>query len=35
MDIGIGETLEGGRTGAFLVLGVSALLILIAGGWIW
>lgn len=35
MDIGIGETLEGGRTGAFFVLGVSALLILIAGGWIW
>lgn len=35
MDLGIGETLEGGRTGAFLVLGVSALLILLAGGWIW
>ena len=35
MDIGIGETLEGGRKGAFLVLAVSAVLILLAGGWIW
>lgn len=35
MDLGIGETLEGGRKGAFLVLAVSAVLILLAGGWIW
>ena len=35
MDLGIGETLEGGRTGALIVLAVSAVLILLAGGWIW
>lgn len=34
MDLGIGESLEGGRNGAFAVLAVSAVLILIAGGWI-
>lgn len=35
MDIGIGETLEGGRKGAFIVLAVSAVLILLAGVWLW
>jgi len=35
MDLGIGETLEGGIKGAKIVAGVSAVLIIIAGGWIW
>ena len=35
MDTGIGETLEGGRRGAFIVFGVSAVLILFVGGWVW
>ena len=34
MDMGIGETLEGGRTGAVITLSVSAVLILLAGVWI-
>ena len=35
MDVGIGESLEGARRLAFLTLGVSAVLILAAGVWIW
>ncbi|MGV6807803.1 MAG: succinate dehydrogenase, cytochrome b556 subunit [bacterium] len=35
MDCGIGESLEGGRLGARLVLIISAVLIAIAGVWIW
>jgi succinate dehydrogenase / fumarate reductase, cytochrome b subunit len=35
MDVGIGETLEGGRLGARLVVFVSAILIVAAGVWIW
>lgn len=35
MDLGIGETLQGGRNGAFIALAVSAVLIAIAGVWIW
>ena len=35
MDFGVGETLEGGITGAKLVLLASALLILFAGAWVW
>ncbi|ARN76127.1 succinate dehydrogenase, cytochrome b556 subunit [Oceanicoccus sagamiensis] len=35
MDLGIGETLEGGQTGAKLVLTVSAVLIILAGAMIW
>ena len=35
MDIGIGETLEGGRLGARIVLGLSVVLIVLAGVWIW
>jgi len=35
MDAGIGETLEGGKTGSKIVLGVSVVLILLAGVWIW
>ena len=34
-DAGIGETLEGGQLGAKLVVGVSAVLIVLAGVWIW
>ncbi|WP_111657585.1 succinate dehydrogenase, cytochrome b556 subunit [Isoalcanivorax indicus] len=35
MDMGIGETLEGGRRGAFTVIAVSVVLILLAGVWVW
>ncbi len=35
MDLGIGETMEGGIRGAHIVLVVSAVLILLAGVWIW
>lgn len=35
MDIGIGETLEGGRLGAKLVFVVSAIVIVLLGVWIW
>ncbi len=35
MDAGIGETMEGGVMGARIVFGLSALLIVIAGLWIW
>lgn len=35
MDAGIGESLEGGILGARLVFGASALLVVIAGLWIW
>lgn len=35
MDMGIGETLEGGITGARLVFIVSFILILLMGAWIW
>ncbi len=35
MDMGIGETLEGGRLGAKIVLVLSIVLIIAAGVWIW
>lgn len=35
MDAGMGETLEGGRRGAFAVFIVTVVLILLAGAWIW
>ena len=35
MDMGIGESLEGGKLGAKITLVVSIVLILIAGVWIW
>ena len=35
MDLGIGETLEGGKLGAKITLVVSIVLILITGVWIW
>ena len=35
MDFGVGETMEGGVTGARIVIALSVVLILIAGAWIW
>jgi len=35
MDLGIGETMEGGTRGAQIVFAVSIVLIILAGVWIW
>ena len=35
MDLGIGESLEGGQLGAKVVIAVSVVLILLAGVWLW
>lgn len=35
MDMGIGESLEGGRRGAILTFVISAVLIVLAGVWLW
>lgn len=35
MDVGIGETLKGGRLGAKILVGVSVVLIVLAGVWVW
>jgi len=35
MDLGYGETLEGGRNSAKIIIAISVSLILIAGVWIW
>ncbi len=35
MDSGRGETLEGGKLGSKIVIVVSAVLIVLAGVWIW
>ena len=35
MDVGVGETLEGGVLGSKVVIVVSVVLILAAGVWIW
>ena len=35
MDMGIGETLEGGKLGSQIIIAVSAVLIVLAGVWIW
>ncbi len=35
MDAGLGESLSGGRTGAYLVLILGAILAILAGFWIW
>lgn len=35
MDAGIGESLEGGQTGAKIVLIVAVVLIVLAGIWVW
>lgn len=34
-DFGIGETLEGGVLGTQIAIAVSAVLIILAGAWIW
>jgi len=35
MDMGIGESLEGGRRGAKITLALSLLMIISAGVWLW
>lgn len=35
MDLGVGETLEGGRLGAKLVFLATFVLVVLAGVWIW
>lgn len=35
MDFGIGESLEGGKRGAVIALIVAAVLIVLAGVWVW
>lgn len=35
MDMGVGESLEGGRLGAKLVFIISAILIVLTGAWLW
>lgn len=35
MDMGIGETLEGGRLSSKLTIGISIVLIILAGVWVW
>jgi succinate dehydrogenase / fumarate reductase cytochrome b subunit len=35
MDMGIGETLEGGKLGSKIVIAVSVVVIVLAGVWIW
>lgn len=35
MDLGVGESLEGGRLGAKLALVVAIVLIILAGVWVW
>ncbi|MBS3804063.1 MAG: succinate dehydrogenase, cytochrome b556 subunit [Oleiphilaceae bacterium] len=35
MDMGIGETLEGGRLSSKITIGVSVVLIILAGIWLW
>lgn len=35
MDCGIGESFEGGRLGAKLVLVFAVILIVLAGVWVW
>jgi len=35
MDMGIGETKESGRTGAMITLVLGAIVIVLAGVWVW
>ena len=35
MDMGVGESLEGGKLGSKIVIVVSAVLIVLLGVWIW
>lgn len=35
MDLGVGESLKGGKTGATLVLVIAIVLMVLAGVWVW
>lgn len=35
MDMGIGETLEGGKLGSKIVIAIAVVLIVLAGVWVW
>ncbi|MDP0563111.1 MAG: succinate dehydrogenase, cytochrome b556 subunit [Candidatus Endonucleobacter sp. (ex Gigantidas childressi)] len=35
MDVDVGDGKESGKVGAIITLGVSVILIILAGGWIW
>ncbi len=35
MDMGVGESLEGGKLGSKIVLAVSVVIIVLAGVWVW
>ena len=35
MDMGVGESLEGGKLGSKIVIAVSAVIIVLVGVWIW
>ncbi|MDH0896201.1 MULTISPECIES: succinate dehydrogenase, cytochrome b556 subunit [unclassified Pseudomonas] len=35
MDLGVGESLEGGKLGSKIVIAVSVVIIVLAGVWIW
>ena len=35
MDMGVGETMEGGSRGAWIVIALTVVLVLLAGVWIW
>ena len=35
MDMGIGETLEGGKLGSKIVIVISVVLIVLVGVWVW
>lgn len=35
MDFGVGESLKGGKTGAWIALVLSIVLIVLAGVWVW
>ena len=35
MDLGFGETLQGGKTTAAVALGLAIILMLLAGVWVW
>ncbi|WP_313741241.1 succinate dehydrogenase, cytochrome b556 subunit [Pseudomonas sp. MLB6B] len=35
MDMGVGETLEGGKLGSKIIIAISVVLIVLAGVWIW
>ncbi|WJN57489.1 succinate dehydrogenase, cytochrome b556 subunit [Pseudomonas sp. SO81] len=35
MDMGVGESLEGGKLGSKIVIAVSVVVIVLAGVWVW